>query len=70
MKYRDRILWVKNIGKKWKLKADYVLTLGLTLFLIKKRGCYKRLILLRRTIPTEKRRKSVKSVFKEEVLEK
>ena len=38
----------------------------------KKRGCYKRLILLimRRTILTEKRRKSVKSVFKEEVLEK
>ena len=58
MKYCDRILWVENIEKNLKL------------FLRKKGSCYKRLILLRRTILTEERRKSVKSVFKEEVLEK
>ena len=70
MKYCDRILWVKNIEKKMKAKGRLRFDVDLALFSIKKRGCYKRLILLRRTIPSEKRRKSVKSVFKEEVLEK
>ena len=56
--------------KKMKAKGRLRFDVDLTLFSIQKRGCYKRLILLRRTILTEKRRKSVKSVFKEEILEK
>ena len=55
MKYFDRITWVENIEKRIKAKDRRRFDVDVTLFLRKKWGCYKRLILLRRTKLTEKK---------------